>query len=146
MENTLENKAKFFAQYYGQNLIHSSFTNEINEVNGFLGNLNKNYWLELKPLSQITNEDACELYRTYDNGFTNEYLKYKGVHEDEFLWFTSTYENGETYNYYIDLINLRKLTLNAVDYLRSKGYALPYNGLSVEKLVEYGWVKLKEYN
>jgi hypothetical protein len=30
------------------------------------------------------------------------------------------------------------------DYLRSKGYALPWMGLSVDELVEYGWVKLKD--
>ena len=32
--------------------------------------------------------------------------------------------------------------LNVYDFLRSKGYALPWMGLSVEKLVEYGWVVL----
>ena len=35
-------------------------------------------------------------------------------------------------------------SLNLYDYLRSKGYALPYMGLSVEKQIEYGWIKLKE--
>lgn len=30
------------------------------------------------------------------------------------------------------------------DYLRSKGYVLPYMDLSVEDLIEYNWVKLKE--
>lgn len=34
--------------------------------------------------------------------------------------------------------------IQVIDYLRSKGYVLPWMGLSVEKLVEYGWVKLKE--
>ena len=33
---------------------------------------------------------------------------------------------------------------NTVDYLRSKGYALPWMDLSVEDLVKYGWIKLKE--
>ena len=30
------------------------------------------------------------------------------------------------------------------DCLRSKGYALPYMDLSVDNLIEYGWIKLKE--
>ena len=30
-----------------------------------------------------------------------------------------------------------------IDYLRSKGYALPYMDLSVEDLISYGWIKLK---
>lgn len=31
----------------------------------------------------------------------------------------------------------------AIDYLRSKGYALPYLGISVEEQIEFGWIKLK---
>ena len=34
--------------------------------------------------------------------------------------------------------------IQSLDYLRSKGYAPPYMDLSVEDLVEYGLVKLKE--
>lgn len=34
--------------------------------------------------------------------------------------------------------------LHVYDYLRSRGYALPWFGLSVEELVNRGWVKLKE--
>lgn len=30
-----------------------------------------------------------------------------------------------------------------VDYLRSKSYALPWNGITVEEMIEWGWVKLK---
>jgi hypothetical protein len=32
---------------------------------------------------------------------------------------------------------------NAADYLRSKGYALPWMGLSVDQLEAAGWIKLK---
>lgn len=28
------------------------------------------------------------------------------------------------------------------DYFRAKGYALPFMGISVNKLIEYGWIKL----
>ena len=30
-----------------------------------------------------------------------------------------------------------------IDYLRSKGYALPWLGLSVEEMIEAGWIKIK---
>lgn len=33
--------------------------------------------------------------------------------------------------------------MQVVDFLRSKGYVLPWMGLSVEQLVEFGWIKLK---
>lgn len=32
--------------------------------------------------------------------------------------------------------------MNASDCLRSKGYALPYLGVSVEDQIEFGWVRL----
>lgn len=106
MENTLENKAKFFAQYWGQKCGKNQYCNlSINKSNI----LNITH-LELKPLSQISDENAKKL------GFTNS---------RDFL---AVGNKDNRYN---------------VDFLRSKGYALPYMDLSVEDLVEYGWVKLK---
>jgi hypothetical protein len=34
------------------------------------------------------------------------------------------------------------IIIKSHQYLVSKGYALPYMGLSVEQLIEYGWIKL----
>ena len=31
-----------------------------------------------------------------------------------------------------------------VDYLREKGYAIQFNGLTVDELINYGWIKLQE--
>lgn len=68
MENTLENKAKFFAQYWGQNVLNSDkygcenisyyFNPSQSNVDGIKG---YNYHLLLKPLSSITDEDACHI-------------------------------------------------------------------------------------
>ena len=119
LENTLENKAKFFAQYWRQDLLcRVIFGKNKNEIimhntpcsNLKLGEIIDSY-LELKPLSHISDEDAIKL------GFTNA---------RDFLAVADIYH------------------IYHVDYLRSKGYALPYMYLSVEDLVEYGWVKLKE--
>jgi len=38
----------------------------------------------------------------------------------------------------------RDIPFEAVDFLRSKGYALPFMGLSVDELVNYGWIKFKQ--
>lgn len=128
-----ENKAKFFALYLGQmveypeiddrivrhKLVASGFEylhlNYKRKVKGCIGNeisfSNKNTnhnsnalnaKLELKPLSQISDEDKEHAY-----------------------WLV----------YPITVIN--------IDFLRSKGYALPWMGLSVEEMVEYGWIRLK---
>lgn len=115
-ENTLENKSKFFAQYFGQKvLLHESDMDDIQLfLNNEMGGDIKNWLLYLKPISQITDEDAVVLGYTDSKSAITKHLKMIG-----------------------------KETSDA-DYLRSKGYALPWMGLSVEDLVEYGWVKLKE--
>ncbi|MDV3490968.1 hypothetical protein CMV03_07160 [Elizabethkingia anophelis] len=40
-------------------------------------------------------------------------------------------------------ISLISTVSRIIDYLRSRGYALPWMEISVQKLIEYGWVKLK---
>jgi glycogen debranching enzyme len=115
--NTLENKAKFFAQYWGQKVlsdISNSGNTEIYPVDASnMYGIDRSY-LELKPLSQITDEDAVMLGYTDSKSAIDKHFKMIG-------------------QYTID-----------ADYLRSKGYALPWMDLSVEDLVEYGWIKLKE--
>lgn len=117
MENTLENKAKFFAQYWGQEvLLWHQWTNpnERSKI-GSTPMRNPNGWsLSLKPLSLITDEDK-------------EYIGY-----------------SESYIDMLKKCNVSKIDSFVADYLRSKSCALPWMGLSVETMVEYGWIKLKE--
>lgn len=105
IENTPENKAKFFALYWGQKIVAVRIDDGDDRGYYEVGNnwycgLEDSY-LELTPLSQITDEDVVSVY------------------------------------------NLTGVDEVHVDYLRSKGYALPWMGLSVEDLVSYGWVKVK---
>lgn len=115
MENTLANKAKFFAQYWGQK-VRCWDTGSPEEL-GVVGStfIVKPYLIKthllLKPLSSITDEDAEEA------GISNKRLK-------QHILFPHI------------------MTPLMSEILKSKGYALPYMGLSVEKLIEYGWVKL----
>ena len=125
MENTLENKAKLFAQYWGQEIVgHNVITEGLNDaVNHRIILDLKERFLELKPLSSITDEDAkfC--------GFGNkkDFIK---------VW--------DTYGSEVFLERFIFNNLHFTDYLRSKGYALPYNGLSVDEQIECGWIKLKQ--
>lgn len=134
MENTIENKAAFFALYWGQKVMVANIDNpnyfdskekesaelrvEINNVT-----LGQQWFLRLKSLKSITDEDAkvC-LHDMYKEAMPNvpSYSKYY-LEEIKVLGFYSGFET---------------------DYLRSKGYAMPFMGLSVEKMVEYGWIKL----
>lgn len=128
MENNLENKARFFAQYYGQNVKRSYLPEQtslqvIDREVFWIGHLIINGYLELKPLEDITDEDF--------NLITNDGIMNPDPSIGDPVF---TFEVG----------GLRLSDLTTTDFLRSKGYALPWMGLSVEKLVEYGWVKLKE--
>jgi len=124
MENTLINKQAFFALYWGQEVIK--------EHNGYkfkvLGDTI--YWddalLELKPLSEISDEDALEVGKIIGNVFTTQDIELIEMGK----W---KLKNN------VHLENVR-----ISDYLRSKGYALPYMDLSVEQMVEFGWIKLSK--
>lgn len=119
MENSLNNKAKFFSLYWGLNCIsnddfvwHGQETLET-ALKASKGDLS-GWYATLKSLKDINDEDAFKI------GFGNK---------NSFLAI-----NKELYIYHV----------NSVDYLRSKGYALPWMELSIEQLIEYGWVKVKE--
>jgi len=117
MENTIENKAKFFALYWGGfDLFNDKRTWHNAPVRGdLLDRVSKQCYLRLKPLSSISDEDAT---------------KALNLHRVTAKVFLELYPIGDS------------IELDAVDYLRSKGYALPFMGISVEQMVEWGWIKL----
>lgn len=140
--NTLEEKERFFATNWGAICVdrHGS----INIWNGLFDI--SDCHLELKPLSSITDEEAVALYKIYDSTVGAGQLRYKGIykHDEDFLHFEAYYDKGPMINYYLSLVELHRLNINCVDFLRSKSYALPYMGVPVETLVSWGWVKLVE--
>ena len=156
-QNTLENKAKFFAQYWGQHLIiMGHFLRIIDHVT--LCNIENDDILQLKPLSKISDEDAIEVAKIVSPllflSLGNDNKQFIDKSETDFI---SVKHKRKHFSVDIDLdgyvYEYSELENNytrpsksyaGTDYLRSKGYALPWMDLSVEDLVEYGWVKLKE--
>lgn len=128
MGNNLENKAKFFALYYGQRvlcvqggddkLMPLSHWNTIQFEAPFYSS-----WLELKDVKDISIEDANKI-TIYGEYAINK----KNINE-------YGYQSPYSFEHYHQ---------PSIDFLRSKGYALPFMGLSVEQLINYGWVKLKD--
>lgn len=143
MENTLENKAKIFAQYFGQKILYildedyPKLNNIPHLIEGLsLYNILDNrfnphsYYIELKLLSSISDEDAIELWdKLYPKSNRANAEKIYAV-------FSSIVKDYNDYSFFECQI--------IIDFLRSKGYALPYMGLSVEQQIEYGWVRLSE--
>lgn len=170
MENTLINKQAFFALYWGQEVIkeHNGYKFKV------LGDTIywDDALLELKPLSEISDEDVnimvsifrgkplknCIIERVEDKTFITVEYNREGKIDNYcdydyitmYLWIRTdecTISNrwgyvrgngtGITYNQTDNI-------LKCYDYLRSKGYALPYLSLTVSDLVEFGWIKLSK--
>lgn len=130
LENTPENKARFFAQYWGQEVIYNTEGHWIGEPvnhNSMAVLSVRSPYLELTPLSQISDEDCKHVFY----GQTTKQMVHYITHSNYGF-------NHDVVEYFI--IHLKPVDF---DYLRSKGYALPWMGLSVEDLIRYGWVKLK---
>lgn len=131
MENTIENKAKFFALYWGQNVLMSAVSDGTvrTKVLGeyFEGEL-RGAFLELKPLSLISDEDAIEIAKI-ENDFTDPIKRGKsliGIIERDFVRFKPS------------------IIIKIIDYLRSKGYALEWMDKTIKEQISCGWIKLKE--
>lgn len=131
MENTLENKAKFFAQYFGQQVcyVNGSYLTAAGNVTETTLRVPSLYVLLLTPLSKITDEDAIEV------------SKYECWNYEEDPT-TSNIQSAK--NCIVNCIEYKRGATNigTYQYLQSKGYALPFHNLSVDDLVKYGWVVL----
>ncbi len=116
-------KSRFFAQYWGQKVMKKNIEgleNFYSEPDGFIRSMTKDspLFLELKPLSKITDEDAISMYRGLERNYesANQFLE--------------------------DYKSIGFLEQSEVDFLRSKGYAVPYMEYSVDDLISFGWVRL----
>lgn len=139
-----------------------------------LDDIDKTDYLLLKSLTSITDEDLIQVARLAHERPNHEFkvtrnkdifyaqTEYDSVGINYFISMMPRYASVcATMNFYktekrdfrSHTINIGKVNLSAsrpiayiiiVDYLRSKGYAIPYMGLTVEKQIEYGWIKLTD--
>ena len=130
-----ENKAKFFAQYYLQKVfVHPDLSVEpmINKWVFGSDDTHEDFdyeYLLLTPISKISVKEAIEIC----NNFLRE--DYKGENNAFKI---------EQVNHHIEEgLRYQELDYPTYQYLQSKGYALPWMGLSVDQQIEAGWIKLK---
>jgi len=132
-----ENRRRFEALYFGQDVFWSCREpmekDKIIDGRKLARPFSKYDAIELKPLSKISDEDVIEVAKIFRwNHYSDES---KVFQVKTFLSQYLDYHNTNiSPNEYFQLC----------DYLRSKGYALPWMGLSVEEMVEAGWIKLIE--
>ncbi len=161
MENTNLNKAKFFAQYWGQQVMCWE-VNDSSHKYKIIGKHNfpieDRDYLELTPLSMISDSNLLEMLKlsdyphfteiertsdeificpnekfVEDNWNTRELIRISIQHSTVHYDNMESYEDNTCYD----------LGLAVYDFLRSKSIALPFLGLSVEELANRNWIKLK---
>lgn len=111
-------KCRFFAQYWGTKTLYVGGVGLVEIGKGGWNLKHPDFFLQLKPLSKITDEDAISMYRGLERNYesANQFLE--------------------------DYKSIGFLEQSEVDFLRSKGYAVPFMGYSVAELVKMGWVQL----
>ena len=111
-------KCRFFAQYCGTKTMYVGGVGLVEIGNGGWNLKHPDFFLQLKSLSKITDEDAISMYRGLERNYesANQFLE--------------------------DYKSIGFLEQSEVDFLRSKGYAVPFMGYSVDDLVKIGWVQL----
>lgn len=125
----------FSAQYYGQNVLvfnyDESYLHQVENVHWEEILLGEKAYLLLKSISNITEEHLLVCYHTHSAIIAYDYtMDFKDALTCAKHWFN---HGG------ID--DLEKFTL-LTDYLRSEGYAVRWRDLSVDEMIEGGWIKL----
>jgi len=132
MENAIENKIKFFDQYSGQNIFRYSDYEE----SGYHKRTHQKYseteYAELTPLSLISDEDAIEVIKR------SGYVNFKSADVNINGFWINYINSKRKYVYFYQLDS------DSIDFIRSKGYAYKFNGLSIDELVNRNWIKLKQ--
>ena len=111
-------KCRFFAQYWGTKTMYVGGVGLVEVGKGGWNLKHPDFFLQLKPLSKITDEDAISMYRGLERNYesSNQFLE--------------------------DYKSIGFLEQSEVDFLRSNGYAVPFMNYSVDDLVSFGWVRL----
>lgn len=161
-ETDLNLKARFFALYWGQEVLianpHVNQKHPFSCTQPWIYHNTDIAYLILKPLSKISDEDAIEVAKIVSPllflSLGNDNKQFIDKSETDFI---SVKHKRKRFSVDIDLdgyvYEYSELENNytrpyksyaGTDYLRSKGYALPYMDLSVKDLQDYGWIKLEE--
>lgn len=123
-------KARFFALYFGQNVAACVYNpeqadNPVPERIVYDEDLRYITYLQLKPLSPLSDEDAIEVGT----------LQIGSMHPVKADWARAWIKEA---------LELNEWKIEVIDFLRSRGYLLPFMGLSCEEIIEAGWAKYVE--
>jgi hypothetical protein len=133
--NKQEEKEQFFGNYTAQPIMRSHLwvdtTESIKCIPHYADEGELGWYLLLKPLTAITDEDCLQVTSLiFENDIQIRSLLVKdGI---------ATMFNNPRWNI------KSETTLAVYDFLRSRGYAIPFRQYSVEDMISKGWIKLVE--
>lgn len=122
-------KCRFFAQYYDLEIAKHNTKKYF--VKHILDKVGDYYFIELKNINKITKDDIVFCVNLMGKAINLEEA------EDFKDSFIEAFLNKEFYGTFYPY-----RVCEIIDYLRSKGYAIPFMEYSVEDLVSFGWVRL----
>ena len=141
INNTVDNKARFFALYQFSHVCFEGISNSVWNterctVFGYFINNDDEGKIYVKdasalmlyPLSKIKEEDVKYIC-----------IDFAGINENRYNQFSFEEKKSHVLETISDFTDTNVVL---VDYLRFKGYALPFMGFSVDELVEMKWIKL----
>ena len=142
MENSVKERRQFLLIQYAYNKDSIRYV----EGGGYVENSSiiilfpESVYFSGKPLNQIADEDAIEVasfvYADITDGdetilFAKNYIMYSFGG-----WNTNKFEVEQ-----FSLFRDEYVCQQTIDYLRSKGYLIPFGGKSVEEILKLGWVR-----
>lgn len=143
MENTKENKEKFFALYLGQKVLNVGMQGIVTLDKAWNWK-HEDFKLKLKPFSKINEEDLFQVLKASDREFMDEeygtIVKVENIEMDDYFDL-SVRVICEKKSYTLRTKIFHEAT--KVDVLRSLGYATPFLGLSIQDLISFGWLVLE---
>ena len=120
--NNTENKARFLAQHLGLQITYPNTDGKLMTCR----------------LSGVSFTEIETTYKRKKKGCVGDYLAFK----------SNGNHNSNALNAYLELkyVDTEYLITkgDSLNTLRSEGYAVPWMDLSVEDLIEYGWIKFKK--
>jgi hypothetical protein len=136
--NKTDVKCRFFAQYWEQKVVahlenlETIGVKEVRYEPRTVINFSDidNCCLVLKQLKEISNEDSIKIAEIF--GIKEDHLFF-----GKFLC-NCMFDNSADCEENV----LFNSNAKAIDYLRSKGYAIPFMEYSISDLISFGWVRL----
>lgn len=136
-DKELKNKRRFFALYMDQEVLNINGNDIVDGRCFYSANRVEEGFLELKSLSDISDEDLIYIATLLSKTpFEEKHRAEVQSNKQDFISVVMGEQGFDTGWSFSDYQHI-------IDYLRSQSYLLPYGDLTVEQILEYKWAVIK---